>query len=111
MDTRLLAAIEVILEIFSFPCKEELHEGLLSDGGGGRELLIVLNGCLSKGISDVRFIVFSAAIDRLSCFNLVFLSSAIWFSRFRTFKNSITYYMSKATSAHKYVIITCYTLF
>ena len=90
MDT-LLLVIKFVLTLFSFPCNEELHEEGLLSGGGGKELLILLSGGLSKGISDVLFIVFSATSDRLSCFNLVFLSSAIWFSRSRTFKNSTTY--------------------
>jgi hypothetical protein len=71
--------------MFSFPIKEELHEEGLLSGGGGKELLILLNGGLAKGIIDVLFLVFSVASDLLSWFNLAFLSSAIWFSRFRTF--------------------------
>ena len=105
MDTLLLVAIKFVLTVFSFPCNEELHEEGLLSGGGGKELLILLSGGLSKGISDILFIVFSATSDRLSCFNLVFLSSAIWFSRSRTFKNSTTYFRRVKRQVHTNVIM------
>lgn len=102
MDDLLLGfAIEFILAMFSFPSMEELQEGLLSDGWGKELVLVILlSGGLSEGISGVFFMAFSAAAcfnddtaegwvaasDRLSCFSLIFLSSAIWCSRSLTLK-------------------------
>ena len=109
-----VAAI-VVLGIFSLPPAEAGMRGLAvpafrggTGDGGGRKLEILRSGNLTfEGANGGFFsvMVFSAACFRdenpegwavaaakalVSCFSLVFLSSASWFSRSRTCWKSVT---------------------
>lgn len=111
MDTLLLGlakpsmfvVIELLLAEFSLPFIWCVYLFDVIGDWGGKLLVILLRGILSfEGFSGgfLSAMVFWAAVclnvggwaetaarDLLSCFSLVFLSSAIWFSRSRTCQN------------------------